>query len=283
MLLFGIPFFLITNVGNALMLRGETAAAIALIGAAFVTIFYLTGLARYRALRYRLSRTRWRGIRGGSDDPGFGYGVSHMAKTAIGYLPLGLAVPWSMTSLWNERWGKMSFGPHAFQANADPGLVFGRYLLFYLSPLVLFVGGALSVVLGGGAGGLLGGEDGIAAGAILGTVGALLFFYFGLGLIAVAYYAKFARVAVGSLSWGDVTFRFTASTWQWIKLFLGDLTLVVFTLGIGWIFLGYRHWKFFVTHLEASGDILVDELSQSTTATARHGEGLLDALDVGAF
>ena len=61
------------------------------------------------------------------------------------------------------------------------------------------------------------------------------------------------------------------------------LLLVVLTFGIGFVFLSYRHWKFFVTHLDAHGEILLDELTQSQTRTARHGEGLLDAFDMGAI
>ena len=38
-----------------------------------------------------------------------------------------------------------------------------------------------------------------------------------------------------------------------------------------------------MTHLEAGGEILLDELTQSQTKTARHGEGLLDAFDMGAI
>jgi uncharacterized membrane protein YjgN (DUF898 family) len=70
---------------------------------------------------------------------------------------------------------------------------------------------------------------------------------------------------------------------DWVKLLVVDVVLVIFTLGIGAIFLSYRHWKFFITHLEAQGEILLDELTQSTTAISAHGEGLLDAFDVGAF
>ena len=68
-----------------------------------------------------------------------------------------------------------------------------------------------------------------------------------------------------------------------LTLLIGDALLVVFTLGLGFVFLSYRHWKFFMTHLEARGEILLDDLTQSTTATARHGEGLLDAFDMGAI
>ena len=34
---------------------------------------------------------------------------------------------------------------------------------------------------------------------------------------------------------------------------------------------------------EATGEILLDELTQSRTRTAGHGEGLLDAFDMGAI
>ena len=111
---------------------------------------------------------------------------------------------------------------------------------------------------------------------------AVIIFYVVLGLIALAFYAKFFREVVGATRWKDLEFSFNASTRDWLVLFLGDIVLVVLTLGIGSIFLSYRHWKFFITHMEASGEILLDELTQSETRMASQGEGLLDAFDIGA-
>ena len=37
--------------------------------AQFIALFLLVGVALFRSLRYRLSRTYWRGIRGGRADP----------------------------------------------------------------------------------------------------------------------------------------------------------------------------------------------------------------------
>ena len=283
LLLFGLPYFIISFGAQALIARGYEALGAALGVGSLVAIFYLMGVARFRALRYRLSRTRWRGIRGGSDNPGFVFGLSYMWKTIVGWIPLGLLIPWSMTSLWNERWNKMSFGPYGFEANAESGGVFARFLLFYLAPFVLFIGGLFMAGMGMLAGYGIGGDDGMAVGGVLGLIGLVLFFYLGLGLIAVAFYAKFYREVVGATRWKDLNFSFEASTLDWVKLLVGDALLVVFTLGIGLIFLSYRHWKFFMTHLEANGEILLDELTQSTTKTAKHGEGLLDAFDMGAI
>lgn len=280
MVLFILPFIVITQVAQALILRGEEAMGGLLTLGSFLFIFYLGGIARFRALRYRLSRTRWHGIRGGSDDQGFGFGLSYMWRTFVGWIPIGLLIPWSMTSLWNERWSKMSFGPFAFEADVEAGPIFPRFLLFYLSPLIIFAA-AIPLTFAGIATGADSFEPG--AGAVLAVFGFIFLFYFGLGLIAVAFYAKFYREAVGATRLKDLQFHFGASTRDWIMLLLGDVALVLFTLGIGWIFLSYRHWKFFISHMEASGEIRLDELTQSTTRMATHGEGLLDAFDVGAI
>ena len=59
--------------------------------------------------------------------------------------------------------------------------------------------------------------------------------------------------------------------------------MVIFTFGIGYIFIAYRNWAFFVRHLAAYGSVEIDTLTQSTTREPGQGEGLLDAFDVGAF
>ncbi|MGD9809974.1 MAG: DUF898 family protein [Sphingobium sp.] len=253
--------------------------------ASFLFIFYLVGVARFRALRYRLGRTYWHGIRGGSDDNGLHFGLSYMIKTFIGYIVLGLMIPWSMMSLWNERWGKMSFGPHRFQSAGDYKPAFWRWLLIYALPF-LFIIAVMILGLGGGLFAAMapdGARGGVAAGAIVALVLMVVGIYGGIALVMLAYYAVFFRSAIGGLSLSTLDFQFTARTTDWLKLILGDIALVICTLGIGIIFLAYRHWKFFVTHMEAYGEIDLDTLTQSDTRMSKHGEGLLDALDIGAF
>lgn len=284
LVLLGVPLVILNFGVQALIFQGHRDIAMVLGASAFLFIFYLVGLARFRALRYRLSRTYWHGIRGGSDNQGFGYGLSYMWKTFVGYVPIGLLIPWSMMSLWKERWNAMSFGPHQFQASGDFKATMKRFLLFYLLPIIIAVaiGVAAAIfvpVIQSSAGG--GGEP--PASFLLMMFAFVLSFYLLLGLIALAFYAKFFREAVSGLSLSTLDFQFTATTKQWLKLFLGDIALVIGTLGIGYIFLSYRHWKFFITHLEATGEVILDELTQSETRMSKHGEGLLDALDMGAI
>ena len=75
------PFFLVFQfVLPALMAHGQVAAAFAILAVFYLAILYLGGFARFRALRYRLSRTLWHGIRGGSDDPGWSYGGEYLGR-----------------------------------------------------------------------------------------------------------------------------------------------------------------------------------------------------------
>ena len=64
--------------------------------------------------------------------------------------------------------------------------------------------------------------------------------YAGVGAIALAFYAKYFREAVGNLSLTTVKFEFTASTMDWFKLIVGNILLIIFggvplTLMRGWI------------------------------------------------
>lgn len=283
--LFGIPFLVLQFGLQALVIRGHEGIASVIGLSTFVLIFYLTGLARFRALRYRLGRTYWHGIRGGSEDQGFAYGWSYLWKNAAGYAVFGLLIPWSMVSLWNERWSRMSFGQHHFRCDAEFSSLMWRFVLFYIAPFILvFVGIALGATIffsGLANPGIF--EDASAMGGIIAIlVLFLLAIYLILPLIWLFYYSAFFRLVVGELELHSLEFAFTARTKDWLILFLVDILLVVFTLGIGWIFLTYRHWKFFIVHMEAYGKIDLAALTQSDTKRSRHGEGLLDAFDVGA-
>jgi uncharacterized membrane protein YjgN (DUF898 family) len=273
-----VPALLVAQmVFEALMLRGEIEAALLFFLGLYLGLFYLIGVAGFRALRYRLSRSWWHGIRGGSEKGGWAYGWKFVWKTIAGLLPGGLLVPWSMTSLWNDRWNEMSFGQHRFEAGAGTDGLFGRWLLVYLVPVVGMVVisiGAVGLMSGGGEPG------GAAAFTFLMMILAL---YLGFLLVSLSYYAAFYREVVRATSIAGIEFEFTARTKDWLKLILGNIALVVLTLGFGLLFIAYRNWSFAVRHMEATGEIDLDTLLQSRTAATGDAEGLADAFDIGAI
>lgn len=284
-----VPAVLIWQFGvEALILRGQAALAGALVVGLYVGFFFLIGVARYHALRYRLSRTYWHGIRGGGEAGGWGYGLSYLWKNAAGWFALALLVPWASTQLWNERWNRMSFGPHRFEAYADTDGLMGRWLLILVSPFVavILMIPVLGILAAVGAG-----TEFVTPGAakppqwVMVAIGLtfLLLFYGVIALIGVGYFAAFARKIADNLELGDLRFRFTARSGDWLKLFLGHIGLVLVTLGIGLLFIGYRNWSFIVRHLEAHGNVDLDNFTQSQASAAGNAEGLASTFDIGAI
>lgn len=275
----GVPVLMLQFGIQALALRGLEVVA-AIIGIAmYLSFLYLFGLARFRALRYRLSRTSWHGISGGSDDQGFAYAVQATWMPIVGGFAGGLLIPWSLVTLWNEKWNAMSFGPHPFTSGASSTPLFRR--------LFLCIGLAIAALVGFAALGF------VTANAVQALVPQSplqillmilpIFYLLVFVIFPIMFYAAFFRECVSHMTISHLDFAFDARTKDWLKLYAGDVALVICTLGIGAIFLGYRHWAFFIGHLEAYGEIDLDTLTVSTTARPGQGEGLLDAFDIGAI
>jgi uncharacterized membrane protein YjgN (DUF898 family) len=277
------PFFLfIQFLLPALVARGKAEAAFGVLFLFEIGLLYLGGSARFRALRYRLSRSWWHGIRGGSNDPGWNYGGEALGRYALVGMTLFIMVPWAVTRLWNSRWSAMSFGPLEFRANLTAEGLKWRWALVYLVPIGAALIGALVIF------GLLGLKDrSLGGGAMAGLgiifLGIVLLFYIGIPLMTLHWFAKFYRKAAAATSLGELEFEFEATTMQWLGLFLGNVGLAIVTLGFGLTYWGYRNWAFMVRHARLYGTIDVGALTQSTTHAPREAEGFADAFDIGAI
>jgi uncharacterized membrane protein YjgN (DUF898 family) len=279
------PFFLfIQFLFPALVARGKAGAAFGIISLFYIGLIYLGGFARFRALRYRLSRTWWHGIRGGSNDPGWNYGGEYLGRMALVFMTMFIMFPWGATRLWNSRWNAMSFGPLQFRAELTAKGLKGRWALVYLAPLLAVMAGIVTSFIAVTA--KLEGRDPDPAkmaslGVIVGVI--VILFYLILPLMTLHWYAKYFRKAADATTLGDLEFGFDANTWDWLKLFLGNLALAVVTLGFGLTYWGYRNWAFMVRHMHVYGTVDVLDLTQSKTHAPREAEGFADAFDVGAI
>ena len=277
-----LPFFLFVQFAfPAMMARGMTEAAGGLFLLFYVALIYLGGVARFRALRYRLSRSWWRGIRGSSNEPGWNYGGEFLGRYALCAMTMFIMFPWATTRLWNSRWEEMSFGDLRFRATLDASDLKGRWAMLYLVPFGLFlVVGALTFLA-------IGGGDRTAASDRVGIFGmvALLIavIYLAIPLLTLHFYAGFYRKAAAATSLGDLEFGFDATTWDWLKLFFGNLALAIVTLGLGLSYWGYRNWSFMIRHAHLYGEVNVSTLTQSTTVAPGEAEGIADAFEIGAI
>ncbi len=115
---------------------GNTVAYFASVAGVIPIWFY----ARYRARRYVLARTRWRGIRFGVDPGAWGYAWRALVHWAITILTLGLL--WPRMTFWLEkyRWDRTWYGDRQFDQGGRWTMLFIGFLPVWLivwSPIIL--------------------------------------------------------------------------------------------------------------------------------------------------
>lgn len=239
----------------------------------YIFLLWAFGFAQFRALRYRLSRTYWRGIRGGSDDNGVGYGWTALGNNFVAGLTLGILTPRAIAENWNDRMRKMSFGPHMLDSNVDTTGLQSRWMMLY----VVYIGFIALIALTSP-------DPGVAEpGFDPMGIAALLLLVIGIGLVMVSFWALFFRKAAETFGMGDLSAGFEVSTAEWLQFYAKLVGLTVITLGFGLLLWGYWRWEFVMGRLALYGTVDLDALTQSSTQAPRDAEGFAEAFDVGAF
>lgn len=124
------------------LLKGNFAAyALSFVGLAPIIFF-----AQYRARRYILARTRWRGIRFGLEPGAWGYSWRAMVHWLVAIASLGLL--WPLTTLWLEKYrvSRTYFGSERFTQGGRRGLLFGAMRHVYYALGLSVAAGAMAVM-----------------------------------------------------------------------------------------------------------------------------------------
>ncbi len=79
-------------------------------GAQYLIVLFLINVAIFRARRYRLSRTQWRGVRAGQSGSAVGYSLRAMAWLLVTGLTLGICFPLFSIALHRYRTENTWFG-----------------------------------------------------------------------------------------------------------------------------------------------------------------------------
>src|SRR4051812_32077510 len=219
-----------------------------------LVVVYLVFVARYAAQRYRLTRTLWRGIRGGMTGSAWAWGFKAMLLGVLTAITLGFAGPWAQMRLLDDRMNNSYFGDAKAELHSSSGPL---YVAFLIGIVITVVG--MIVIFGVMAG--------IAAGTGLRAEFAAILsqsaeneearqrseeifkehlgLIFGLGalfylsvivlsLVAFAqYYVAMAREIAGKLVLAELHFGTTVTIGRIIWLFLGNMLIFLLTLGLG--------------------------------------------------
>ena len=236
--------------------------------------------ASHRALRYRLTRTRWRGIRGNLYGSSVVYALRGSGYTFLSMLTLFLCVPLETARLVSRRLNAFFFGSRRASFSGSSKPLFVRWIGTYIL-LTVFASGGIIVFLA------LSQKDfqaiaqsspGLVHVLVLagGLAGAALY-----GISSVIYRAAVVRWTFENLSFGAMRFnaeKYTA--WSLLRLRVANCILLVITLGLAYPWTEIRSLRFFLSSVRYTGDPDLKGLLQDTLPDAARGEGLLDALDM---
>lgn len=87
----------------------------------YALLYFLYWVAIYRARRYRLSRTQWRGIRGAMTGSAAAYSALNLLYLLLTWLTLGLFSPYANVKLWNYQLRHSWFGDRNFSFHGEGG------------------------------------------------------------------------------------------------------------------------------------------------------------------
>jgi hypothetical protein len=134
-------FVLFTGTYSALLLTVFLDDPVGQFGvkAAYLLIFmFLYNYAVWRARRYRLSRSQWRGVRGGLTGSGWRFAAVAFGFDALRLLSLGLLYPWTRLRLQRMMMNDSWFGDRRFHFDGSARPLLASWLPMYIPGLLLF-------------------------------------------------------------------------------------------------------------------------------------------------
>lgn len=272
-----MPILVALSAAQMAVAAGNPWAAL-LVGAIQLLAVMLAAAGMYRARRYQLSRTLWRGIRGGQGGQAWRYGLLFLGVTAACGATLGWMIPWAEMKLARYRMDNTTFGDCGFTCDAVSRPLYKRFAVLWLSGLVFVAGIGIVAAIAAKTFDAPS-EDtiillGLAAYAALIVWGLLT-----IGVPLAWYRAGFLRQLAAHTRFDGIPFALEATTGGLIKLALGNWLISILSLGILRPWTALRTFRYGCVHLRMVGEPDWERISQNTIATSRTGEGLAAVFD----
>jgi Bacterial protein of unknown function (DUF898) len=297
-----LAYFLIGIEAEVLMNSVEAKQLKALAGVPLVIAFYAFGqFAIYRARRYRLTRTVWRGVRFWMDGSGWSYAGRSMLWALLVVLTLGLAWPWREAAL--ERY-KMQ---HSYYGDLQ-GSFEGRGWEFFkrawwllpcalislvLLPLLPFVYARFKAIewrwwLSGIRVGGARLESTLRPGALTGLYWKVIGWFMLLSVASAIYFGVVAGVAAklgeGAAEDGPPTPEVLFDNIPLLVMFgLGYVALVLALNVVMRLYLLRDMWARVLNSVEVHGIAALANVAAKGNLASALGEGFADGLDVAGF
>lgn len=247
------------------------------VSALYLLTVLLVAVGLYRARRYQMSRTRWRGIRGGQTGSGWSYALrSLMVWIAV---PLSLGWAWPAGEMWlaRYRFNNTTFGDRPLRCDATASGLYGRFFLVWISGLVFAL---VAVGLSGSMQALIELEELDEAAVVLGfattlALAALLI----LALPWAWYRAGFYRNLAAGMEFAGSRFSAETGAWRLIRLVAGNMVISLLSLGILRPWASLRTFRCACAVIGVEGEPDFAAIHRSNDDGPSTGEGLVAVLD----
>lgn len=247
-------------------------------------------VAVIRAYKYLFSRVHWRGIHFAQIGATSGYWWRWIVFSLLVPLTFGFIIPVRHVVLSRYLVNHTRFGNQSFVMDVSAKKLYPAFLLSYVLAAVSMGAAGLFIKLGfdeistrfpNQHGGELPPEMQmtIAGVFIVGILGAMILAGFSMSI----YYAKSISYFVSATRLNGCSFRANIKATRFVAFLVINFLISLVTLGMGYPFIVKRYMAFFAKYVEAEGLQSIEETIQIDRDELKTGEGLADALDVGAF
>ncbi len=123
-----------------LLFGPQSPLTIAIMAVLYIGFFFFIFAGVFRANRYILSRTRWRGIAFGLDQGAGGYAWTAVWSAVLSAFTLGWILPWRVTALRRRITNAMHFGSARFRFEGGSGPLYGPFAFTWVSIALIYAG-----------------------------------------------------------------------------------------------------------------------------------------------
>ena len=272
------PIFVVNGVAQ-FYFGPESMVFMVINAATGVGIFFLIGVAVYRARRYRLSRTVWRGIRSGMNGSSVQYAWRMMLHQFLNVITLGWSYPWMRYRLFIRVMNETALGDKTFCCKVSLAPLYRTFALIWTSMAI-----ALCVIAG-----LSwqlapeifnkGSWQEVQFGFM--PVALIVVLYLGAAIGAAFYRAREINHFSKGTSFLGLSFETRVTAAGLIGLMLLNILTLAITLGFGQPYTQLRVFRFICDRLLITGELDPAWIEQSVAQVPSMGEGLADAFDIG--
>lgn len=242
----------------------------------FLTVMLVAG-GLFRARRYQMSRTVWRGIRGGQTGSAMSYALQSLAVWVLVPVSLGWAWPWGDMMLARYRFNNTTFGDRRLKCDADASGLYGRFALVWFSGLIFLIAAGILT-----AGLMTMAEQGEIDQGVVGVIFLVVLMPAAVLILALPwawYRAGFYRKLAAGIEFEGSRFSADASAWRIVRLVAGNMIISLFSLGILRPWVSLRTFRYGCSIIGVNGEPNFAAVHRSDETGPKTGEGLVAVFD----